>query len=51
MSTYMPRNRGTTKHKSPFRCSLVRGFASDRRVKSAHDAYGLGGEALAGPAF
>ena len=40
----MRENRGTTKHESPFRCSLVRGFASDRRVKSAHAAHGLGGE-------
>ena|GEM_PF-866694 len=44
----MPRNKGTTKHESLFRCLLVRGFASDRGSKSAHAAHGLGGEALAG---
>jgi len=37
--TYMPRNKGTTKHESLLRCLLVRGFASDRRVKSAHAAH------------
>ncbi|GEM_PF-1759850 len=31
-------------HESPFRCSLVHGFALDRGTKSAHAAHGLGGE-------
>jgi len=43
--------RATTKHESPFRCSLVRGFASDGAPKEAHAAHDLGGEALAGQAF
>gem|GEM_PF-2051010 len=47
----MPEITGTTKYESLFRCSMVRGFASDWRVKSAHAAHGLGGEALAGQAF
>gem|GEM_PF-1933644 len=35
----MPEITGTTKHESLFRGSVVRGFASDRRVRSARCAW------------
>gem|GEM_PF-2973916 len=36
----MPEITGTTKRESLFRYSVVRGFASDWGVKSAHAAHG-----------